>query len=507
MLLDTPLVSVNTVLYKIKQPRVDPLWIIDFIYVAGSLNTIATKIQDSVVVGKDGTGRPVTFRHPAVQTALMFLGESLCLLPYFFYESMRPLTNVDGDSSTAEISKWNMFRKTALSFVFPALCDAGATTLLNLGLYYTYASVFQMLRGTLVCFAGGLTIVVLRRKLHNHNWLGIVLITAGAALVGASSILYKKETDVKSAPNPLLGDILVICAQLLNALQFILEEKYLRKLHPPVLLAVGAEGVVGALLCAVVLPIFVLLNGSIGLPIDDIVAGFKEIVNDWTLRWTTVFTVLSIAAFNFSGVSVTKRLSGAARAAIDACRTAIIWLFCVMVGWEEFHSLQVVGFAILITGTSVYNDILRSCLPAPISAGERAMQHSGIDRARDRHGDGQVSEPLLPNVEIDEEEGIQQGTGRRRMGQVGRFGHSKPITAGHAPNDHTMARTVTILPSALSPHSLASIPSELDLQSVNSSRPMLVLQSEISNGSDNEVVSDEDPFDQPTSTHHNMPRG
>ena len=57
---------------------------------------------------------------------------------------------------------------------------------LQVGLFFTYASIFQMLRGTLVIFAGLLTIVVLKRRLHVHHWLGIVLITAGAALVGAS---------------------------------------------------------------------------------------------------------------------------------------------------------------------------------------------------------------------------------------------------------------------------------------------------------------------------------
>ena len=49
-----------------------------------------------------------------------------------------------------------------------------------------FASVFQMLRGTLVVCAGLLTILILKRRLHTHHWLGIVLISAGAALVGAS---------------------------------------------------------------------------------------------------------------------------------------------------------------------------------------------------------------------------------------------------------------------------------------------------------------------------------
>lgn len=38
----------------------------------------------------------------------------------------------------------------------------------------SYASVFQMLRGTLVIFAGLLTILLLKRSLHSHHWLGMV---------------------------------------------------------------------------------------------------------------------------------------------------------------------------------------------------------------------------------------------------------------------------------------------------------------------------------------------
>jgi hypothetical protein len=51
--------------------------------------------------------------------------------------------------------------------------------------------------------------------------------------------------------------------------------------------------------------------------------------------------VVSIAFFNFFGVSVTKELSGGARAAIDACRTLFIWAFSLAVQWERFHALQV----------------------------------------------------------------------------------------------------------------------------------------------------------------------
>lgn len=55
----------------------------------------------------------------------------------------------------------------------------------------SYASTYQMLRGTLVLFAGLFTITILRRQLYIHHFLGMVLITAGAALVGASSVIYQ----------------------------------------------------------------------------------------------------------------------------------------------------------------------------------------------------------------------------------------------------------------------------------------------------------------------------
>ena len=57
-----------------------------------------------------------------------------------------------------------------------------------------YASVFQMLRGTLVVFAGALTIILLKRRLHIHHYFGITLITAGAALVGASRCALRSNT-------------------------------------------------------------------------------------------------------------------------------------------------------------------------------------------------------------------------------------------------------------------------------------------------------------------------
>ena len=42
-------------------------------------------VQDITVTGADAHGQDQTFKHPAVQSAMMFLGEFLCLVPFFIH--------------------------------------------------------------------------------------------------------------------------------------------------------------------------------------------------------------------------------------------------------------------------------------------------------------------------------------------------------------------------------------------------------------------------------------
>ncbi|KAF6261039.1 hypothetical protein COO60DRAFT_1294068 [Scenedesmus sp. NREL 46B-D3] len=370
----------------------------------GTINTIATKYQDITVVGTLPDGTPLTFKHPAVQSACMFFGESLCLIPYFYMRWRKRKAKRRNPAYVPMHPDEKRSRRIGriLAFAVPTLCDATGTTLMNVGLIYTYASTYQMLRGTLVLFAGTFTILILRRQLFIHNWLGMVLITAGAALVGASSVIYQDspgahnntllagpaaglslaEAGAAAAAAPLFGDLLVVAAQMFTALQFIMEEKFLVKYKVPALLAIGLEGCWGLLLCSFVLPVTSLVKGKDGFPLDDAVAAARSIFSNSELGLAVYSSILSIAFFNFFGVSVTKSLSGAARATIDACRTLFIWLYALHAGWEQFHLLQVVGFVVLISGTSLYNEILKSCLPGTTLVTER--EHPVQPRRRTR---------------------------------------------------------------------------------------------------------------------------
>lgn len=68
--------------------------------------------------------------------------------------------------------------------------------------------------------------------------------------------------------------------------------------------------------------------------------------------------MVSIASFNFFGISLTHELSATARSTIDTCRTLSVWLLAIFMGWESFHFLQFVGFVVLVFGTLCFNGVL-----------------------------------------------------------------------------------------------------------------------------------------------------
>ena len=66
--------------------------------------------------------------------------------------------------------------------------------------------------------------------------------------------------------------------------------------------------------------------------------------------------------FNACGVAITKYASAAQRSTIDTCRTLLIWIIALMMGQEKFDIPlsfgEAGGFALLVTGTLIYNEIV-----------------------------------------------------------------------------------------------------------------------------------------------------
>ena len=355
--------------------------------IAGSLNTIAYKVADwQTAPGVYNwnqcnwsmadepsppplpplppppiPGQPCTFVHPFFQVYAMFLGESICLVAFV---ALRFAGTVD----PAPSFNWIIFLPCAL-------CDMCGTSLMLLGLLLTYASNFQMLRGSVVLFTGILSRLFLGRKLSMAHWSGMLLVLGGTAVVGLDDVLHPQTSA--SASNPPLGNLLIVVAQVIVAVQFVLEEKFVSSQNIPPLMAVGLEGVFGFAVLSVALAAMYYVPGVQGLsetPIrmEDLFDALRQLGGGNTLLVTAMAAaVLSIAFYNFFGISVTKELSAAHRMVLDSTRTIVVWVFSLTVHalspasshGQAFSYLQLVGFVILVCGSLVYYEVVPLCKP------------------------------------------------------------------------------------------------------------------------------------------------
>ena len=51
-------------------------------------------------------------------------------------------------------------------------------------------------------------------------------------------------------------------------------------------------------------------------------------------------------------------MSATTRMVLDSCRTMVIWGFSLIVGWQKFQFLQLIGFALLVIGMCIYSNII-----------------------------------------------------------------------------------------------------------------------------------------------------
>ncbi|KAL2000229.1 hypothetical protein VTN02DRAFT_3389 [Thermoascus thermophilus] len=137
---------------------------------------------------------------------------------------------------------------------------------------------------------------------------------------------------------------------------------------------VGWEGIFGFLVTTVGMIILHLAVGRTEAGrygYFDAKEGWRQVTSNRVVAITSVLIMISIGGFNYFGLSVTRSVSATSRSTIDTSRTLFIWLVSLVLGWESFKWLQVVGFALLVYGTFLFNDIVRPPLRAWIPRSRR----------------------------------------------------------------------------------------------------------------------------------------
>ncbi|CAH8834677.1 unnamed protein product [Trichobilharzia szidati] len=192
----------------------------------------------------------------------------------------------------------------------------------------------------------------------------------GLALVGSKSV-FSVHSVKSSVTQSAIGLVLVLAGTFTSAAQMIVEEVFLksRGFHP--LQAVGMEGIFGCILmCAIVLPAVHYIPGNdLNGSYENVIDAVYQIGSNYVLLGNCILYVLSIAFFNYCGLSITRSLSSVHRTLIDSLRTAFVWICSLIlyyavgppygepftVGWGL---IEIDGFALLIIGTLVHNRVL-----------------------------------------------------------------------------------------------------------------------------------------------------
>ena len=152
----------------------------------------------------------ISFSHPFVQAAFMFIGEILCGV---LYCAMR---------CAGRGEPMPYFNPLLLAVA--GLCDMTATSMMYVGLTMTYVSTFQILRGFVVVVTAVFSEFVLGRKQQKYHWVGVAMVVVGTVVVGAAPYVEaplgsKTDTPSAGASNPVVGNIIIVLAQIVVGVQ------------------------------------------------------------------------------------------------------------------------------------------------------------------------------------------------------------------------------------------------------------------------------------------------
>ena len=114
-------------------------------------------------------------------------------------------------------------------FVIPAFCDVLGTSTMFVGLNLTHASSYQMLRGAIIIFTALFSVIYFRSKLQVYHWVGMFTVIFGLMVVGLGDVIREGNSD--DHKSILTGDLLIIAAQIIAAIQIIVEQELATFLH------------------------------------------------------------------------------------------------------------------------------------------------------------------------------------------------------------------------------------------------------------------------------------
>jgi len=253
-----------------------------------------------------------------------------------------------------------------------------ATFMQCASLVFTNASIWQMLRGSIIIFAALIRFLYLRKRTQPFEIVGIVIVVVALCVVGLASIYSPSpEAAVQStALEKIAGVLLILGAQATQGLQMVVEEKLLHDVEADPMFIVAAEGFWGLLFTTCIfMPLaqFALkgtgtLDGS-GIYENCFPEDFWMPLHSGRIALFSFSYMVFVMLYNMTGMMITEMTQATTRQVLDAGRTLGVWATFVLIGGNMgeplgwYSWIEAGGFVLLVAGMFVYYRVVE--LPYP----------------------------------------------------------------------------------------------------------------------------------------------
>lgn len=259
-------------------------------------------------------------------------------------------------------------------FLAPAMFDLSRYGLLYIAIRLTYDSSFMMIRSASVIFTVLLRVAFLSKHMAKYMWVSISMVVAGLGLIGMTDYVHNRPPGFDDY-GLAAGDLLIAMSQIMIAMQFVFEEKFMDKHSIDPLKVVGMQGCYASLGSLILIIVFTYVpSGPFStLPdshIVDLKDAFLQMRSSPIVAVCVVGAVFSKVIYFYCGTKLVKnRRDSCMRITIDVHHDLIIWGVSLGLGWQKYFWPQIIGYIFVPIGMLVYNDIMplpKACLPPEV---------------------------------------------------------------------------------------------------------------------------------------------
>ena len=346
-------------------------------------------LYDQQAEGDPKYGGPHNFNKPWFLTVIMFAGMALAII---FYEAERLIKKrrerkdevqlTSSFQSIEDVKQPPRYGKMFWYVCAPAVCDILATILGNVGLLFIDASIWQMLRGSMVIFSTLFSHFILKRYHYPYMWWSIVIVVVALIFVGLGAVLASSGIGKAgvSTGDVIFAVFLTVIAQVFQAAEIVVEDFMLHDMTASPIMIVGVEGFWGTVLCiGIFMPIaqfaFPNMDDGNGIHEDTYDSLLMCKQNPIIILFSIMYLLVNLGK-NLMGMFVIKVTSAVMRTILEGLRTLFVWIFDVilyysMLGstlgnhhpdlgeeWTKWSWMELGGFILLFTGMLTYNKIL-----------------------------------------------------------------------------------------------------------------------------------------------------